>query len=201
MRIGSTETIARRDDGDARVEVDGKELDHKVHYNVFPNQSGRMIREFMFNDFQREVGSTRDALRLDVGRHGDLKLDVSGFQKALEASLNCLTDLHKSLKIDQAVLDAIVVKPEGMALRFVNYPKDGSGFDLALLYWVTPDGKIDECKVLVPSGYEKFDQTVCQQLKAKARFKPARNAAGEAIRAPVYDYIRLRRTSIITTGG
>jgi TonB family protein len=46
---------------------------------------------------------------------------------------------------------------------------------------IGPDGAVTGCTIVQSSGWEELDSTTCRILRERARFNPARNAAGEAI--------------------
>ena len=197
LRIGSPEKPGPFDDGDAGVEVDGVKLAEPTHFNVFANAKGGTTREFLFLQFGRDVGHTDRSLRLSPARHGDFILDVPDFPGAMRAMGSCMDDLYHALGIDSAILQSIAVNPEGRSMQFVRSPD--REFDMQLLYWVSADGKVDECKVLKPSGIDEFDQRFCEELKASGRFKPAKSTAGVPIRAPVFEDVRMRTEERIST--
>lgn len=190
LRLGSAEAMRGRDDGDAAVEVDGSKLSQPTHFNIFPNVNGGTTLEFLFNQFQRDVGRAARTLRLTPAGHGDFRLDIADFPNAMQVMRRCTDDLHRSLGIDPAVLGTIAAEPKGWSMSFVKTPR--GPFDLELVYWVTPDGRVDDCRVLAPSGKREFDERVCDELKQKGRFEPARSRTGAAVRAPVYEDIRMR---------
>jgi TonB family protein len=195
LRIYDPEQSRSRDDGDAIVEVDGAQIGDKVHFNVIP-KAGGTTREFWLREFNK-VRPMKSSLRLLPRRHSELRLTTTDFPKAMQAIIGCVDDLHRSLGIDPASIKAIVTKPDGgPSLAQVDFPKTPSGFDITLLYWITTEGKVEKCRVLKPSGISNFDKSVCPQLERKARFKPARDAAGKAVPAPIYEDIRLRRQVI-----
>jgi len=197
LRIGSAEKVRKFDSGDAVVEVDGVKLAEPTHFNMFENTKGGATREFLFLQFRRDVGSTGKSLRLIPARHGDFRLDLSDFPDAMQAMNSCMDDLHRSLGVDPATLQAIATEPGGWALDNVDVPR--RAFDLTLFYWVASTGRVDDCRVLRPTGIAEFDARVCEDVKKKAQLKPARNAAGTAIRAPVYEHIPMRIETRIST--
>lgn len=190
LRLGTGEMMRGHDSGNAAVEVDGSRLKEPTHFNIFPNVRNGTTREFLFNQFQRDIGRVTRSLRLTPAGHGDFQLDVPDFPDAMRVMASCMADLHRSLGIDPAALAAVAVEPQGWSMSFVKTP--GGPFDIELVYWVAPDGRVDDCRVLAPSGKGDFDTRVCGELRQKGRFKPARNAAGDAIRAPVYEHVRMR---------
>ena len=195
LRVRSPEKTSRRSDGETIVEMDGTRIADDVHYNIYSNPAGGTTREYWLLD-ARTIGATKQSLRLLTRKHGDLRLAMDGYQAAARVVDRCMDDLHRSLGIDPAILKSIVVEPEGDSpLRLTELPTRGSGFRIVLLYWVTETGKIENCRVLKPSGFRRFDENVCARFQARGRFKPARNAAGDPIRAPVYDDINIRISS------
>ena len=195
LRIGSAEKSRHTADGDATVEVDGAPLAEPTHFNFYPNAKGGTTREFLFEDFERDVARTARTLRLEPERHGNFLLDVRDFPDAVRTMHSCMDDLHRSLGIDPALLRTIAAEPQGTTFSFVKSAP--LPFDMQLLYWVAPNGRVDDCRVLAPAG--KADTAVCDELRRKGRFKPAKNAAGIAIRAPVYEDVRMRVAEVMTT--
>ncbi len=198
LRIGSSEKVKGRDDGDTIVEIDGKRLAETVHFNIFPNAKGGTTREFLFDDFRKDIGAATTTVRLTPRRFGDFNVAVPGFPEAMRAMDVCIDDLHRSLGVDPAVLRAVATEPVGDAFSFLKFPETQNGLDIALLYWVTAAGRVDDCRVVLASGNRDFDNRVCDELKRNGRFKPARDASGAPIRAPVYEYIPLRRAEFIS---
>ena len=197
LRIGSADKVGKFDDGDAVVEVDGVKLAEPTHFNIFRNSKRGTTREFLFLQFRRDVGATAKSLRLVPARHGDFRFDMTDFPDAMRVMGSCMDDLHRSLGVDPAALQSVAADPEGWSMSFVHSPN--REFDMQLLYWVTPDGTVDDCKVVAPSGIREFDDRVCGELKQKGRFKPAKTATGAAIRAPVFEDLRIRRETRTTT--
>ena len=184
-----------RDDGDAVVEVDGVQVSDKVHFNVIPKSDGT-TREFWLREFKKVQGM-QGSLRLRTRRHSELKLATDDFPKAMRAVVGCVDDLHRSLGIDPAAVKVIATQPQGnSSMSQIDFPKTPSGFDISLLYWITTEGRVEKCRVLKPSGLAKFDKSVCHELERRALFKPARDAGGKAVPAPIYEDIRLRRQVI-----
>lgn len=188
----------RREDGDAVMLADGQRRAGTLHYNIYKAGKYRM-REYMLDLDRHDLGSVNGSIRFWTKRHGDIDVKASGFKPAWNALKKCMTDLYASFGIVESQIASIATKPQGEIFEFVDFPRVTSGFDYALLYWVTPTGRVDECRLLKASGIAKFDNEVCGQLKAKARFKPARNAAGEAIRVPRFENASIRTTIISTT--
>ena len=171
------------------------QVSDKVHFNVIPKGDGT-TREFWLREFNKVQGM-QASMRLRTRRHGDLKLATGDFPNAMRAVVACVDDLHRSLGIDPAAVKVIATQPQGTpSISQIDFPKTPSGFDITLLYWITTEGRVEKCRVLKPSGLAKFDKSVCAQLERRALFKPARDASGKAVPAPIYESIRLRRQVI-----
>ncbi|HEY5710972.1 MAG TPA: energy transducer TonB [Allosphingosinicella sp.] len=69
--------------------------------------------------------------------------------------------------------------------RDADYPADamvrGEVGHVAFTIQVAPDGGVAGCRVTASSGSQSLDQGTCRILTERARFTPARNAAGEAV--------------------
>ena len=199
LRVRNEEKPPHRDSGKTSVEMDGKKVADDIHFNIFGSPAGGTTREFWLREFRR-FSATKQSLRLDTGKRGDFTLTADGFQAAGRAIDTCMDDLHRSLGIDPSVLRTIAVAPEGSSLSFGEFPTSSRQLHIILLYWVTESGRVENCRVLKPSGNAGFDKAVCPRLEARGRFKPAKDASGKAIRAPVYEDLNLRRERFYTTG-
>lgn len=199
LRFGIAEKRDARDDGDAVMTVDGAQLPGTLHYNIFSTDTHR-VREYMLDLRRHAFAKVKQRIRFWTRRHGDVEIDASSFPTAWTAMRKCMDDLHASFGIKPEELARIATPPEGSVFPHVDYPTDAGPSNFAFLYWVTAEGKVDDCKLLLPSGMAKFDAGLCPNLIAKGKFKPARNAEGEAVRAPVYLYARLR-TAVVRSSG
>ena len=64
--------------------------------------------------------------------------------------------------------------------RRANPPK-GAGGTVVIGFRVRTDGGVDQCRIERTSGYAVLDEATCRLVTQRYRFRPARNAAGEAI--------------------
>ena len=46
---------------------------------------------------------------------------------------------------------------------------------------VATNGRVEDCRILSSTGYQRLDEATCQLLKRRARFDPAKNANGEVV--------------------
>lgn len=195
LRLGIVDKSGPRDDGDAVMTVDGMRIDGTLHYNIFSSTTHR-VREYMLDLRRHELGNVKQAIRFWTARSGDVEIDTASFPAAWSAMRRCMDDLHIKLGIQPAALARVATPPVGSPHDFIDHPHADGPIDFAFLYWVTENGRVDDCKLLVPSGIAKFDAALCASLIAKGRFKPARDAQGKAIRAPGYEYARLRTATV-----
>lgn len=196
LRLANSEKPSRRDDGDAAIDVDGVPLGKPIHFNFIADKNGQVVREFWFRDFRNDLARAQKSIRFRMPRHGDVTVDIADFPKAMQAANECLADLYQSLGIDPALLKTIAIQPNGDIWRYLKLPEFKDEFNLVLLYWIDPQGRIDDCRLITPSGHKAFDESVCAILKEKAKFTSARNADGATIRAPVYENATIRRAVV-----
>lgn len=197
LKIAVEGTGGRRADGDAIMFADGQRRAGTLHYNIYGTRGYRM-REFMLDLDRHDLGAVEDRIRFWTKTHGDLEVRVSGFASAWKALQSCMDDLHTELGIDGEVVARMAKRPEGQMLAFLDLPRSETALDFAVLYWVTAEGRVDDCRLVQPSGIGRFDQSLCSKLLAKARFKPALDAAGDPLRVPQFENVSIRMTSIIT---
>lgn len=189
----------KRDDGDDAVMViDGVRNPNVFHYNIYKADRSRM-REYMVDLAKHRIGTTQQTIRFWTKKHGDIEIAASGFPAAWKSLNQCMADLYADLGIVAADVAQMAVPPEGHLSDFVETPRPEPVLDFGVFYWVTAEGGVDDCRLLLPSGVAKFDKSLCSQLKDKARFKPGRNAAGQAIRVPRFDHFTIRTIRIHTS--
>ncbi len=199
LRLGVTDQRGVRYDGDAVMTVDGSRLPGTLHYNIFSTDTHR-VREYMLDLRQHRFGEVKQRIRFWTLHNGNVDIDLGNFPTAWAAMRTCMDDLHASFGIKPDDLARVATPPEGSVIPFIDYPSRVGASNFAFLFWVDADGKVDDCKLLLPSGITKFDAELCTKLIAKGRFKPARDPAGKAIRAPRYEYARVRTAQVRTPG-
>lgn len=200
MKIGLTGHGNESDGDDTVMFVDGQRVPGTIHYNAFPSGKYRVL-EFKLDTKQQDLGAIHDRIRFWAGNAGDVEAQLDGFQSAWTALNQCLADFNKDLGITSADLAAVAKPPEGEALAFVDLPKDPDKIDLALFFWVTTEGKVENCRLMKPSGIKEFDDSVCKDLEAKGHFKPAQNASGTPVRAPHFEHDVIRKETMTTATG
>ncbi|WP_156420380.1 energy transducer TonB, partial [Sphingopyxis sp. H073] len=73
-------------------------------------------------------------------------------------------------------------------IRDSDYPREASrarvGGEVEVRFTIEATGRVTGCRVSRSSGDASLDATTCRLIEERFRFKPATNAAGEAIRSP-----------------
>jgi hypothetical protein len=69
--------------------------------------------------------------------------------------------------------------------RVYSSPRDWRGGTTVVRLRVGSHGRIDRCKIEQASGLERMEQEVCQQLRTRAWFDPARDKIGNAVAAEI----------------
>lgn len=176
---------------DAILFTDGQRVPGTIHYNAYRDGTNR-VREFMIDFKQHSLSKLSDRVRVFSKSGGDVEARVTGFQSAWGALTKCMADFYAELGVNTADLSQIAKPAGGEALSFVDLPLGpNESMDFALFFWINAQGGVEKCQLLKPSGKKAFDSSVCSQLQAKARFRPATNAAGAAIRVPHFEHDRL----------
>lgn len=71
------------------------------------------------------------------------------------------------------------------AIRNRDYPKDASrarvGGEVEVRFTIQPSGRTSDCRVTRSSGDTSLDSTTCRLIEERFRFRPATNAAGQAV--------------------
>lgn len=72
-------------------------------------------------------------------------------------------------------------------IRDSDYPREASrakvGGEVEVRFTIEATGRVTGCRVARSSGDASLDATTCRLIEERFRFKPATNAAGEAIRS------------------
>ncbi len=82
---------------------------------------------------------------------------------------------------------AMLVSNATLNLRYADYPTDamlkGDQGVVSLTFDIAPDGMVESCRILESSGSASLDETSCQIVIRRARYRPARDATGAPIRS------------------
>ncbi len=119
-----------------------------------------------------------------------VRLRTGKLTGALKAMDNCLNDLVKSWGLDPLEQATLISEPKpkgspGSWIRTRDYPqgalRNSISGNVRFRLQVTSTGDVDQC--IVQSSYSDpaFPNVVCNKMKKRAKFEPARNANGEAV--------------------
>lgn len=138
-----------------------------------------------------EAASRVSSLIVVSGFDNPVSVELGSMAAPMKAMQNCVSDLVSSWGIDipRLLAQSQPVTPIGTPLRWIgpeDYPRSkvaaGSNGRVSARLIVEPDGSIGKCMVDVIQRGE-FERTVCDLLGKRAKFKPALDADGNALRA------------------
>lgn len=198
-RLTNLEKVRESHYDKALVSIDGKPVRRDFNLSLRSGEKGVAVRELHFEDFRTNLANTKRNVHIDAGKRGVIDVELGDFSKPLNVVQTCLDDLHKRLGIDPVEARAVVTQPYRDIFSFITLP-DGGEMYTTLLYWVTPEGSVDQCRVIKTTTSAKAGERMCADLMKKAKFEPARNAAGQPVRGPNYDSIgrTIRSESSVT---
>lgn len=182
--------LSDRQSGKTALAIAGKPVADEQYFNAYSTVKERVVR-IGSADETLTLAALRDTLSIDAGREVRHLFALPGIERARPAVNACLDQLRTMYKVTKADLAPIVTEPDAKLYSFFrssDYPlealnKNQSG-TIGVLVWVEPDGLISTCEVIEPVASLILNQTTCNILKRRARFAPAKDAAGKAIRAP-----------------
>ena len=163
---------------------------------AFTSASKKRVARFAINAEEYTLAEDGSTLTLDLGSEGMFSFAVPNLPKALETLEGCTKGLRKELGIDQQVIDRVVVNAKmiGLTFKVSDYPSDavrqGLQGTVGVLAFVGADGRVTGCKVIETSGSPSLDGRTCAVLERRARYKPARDANGTKLLAPIYTRTR-----------
>lgn len=151
-------------------------------------EGGRITRGFVMPD---QLEKLRDApvieLTIDRERHA---LSHAVTAAAFDARTNCEADILRTWGLDPRLVTQVKIRPSpigdpGNWLSFQDYPTEAlrRNEQGTVLFRLDIDisGKIQGCGIIESSGSKALDDAVCRIIPRRARFKPARDAAGEPV--------------------
>lgn len=103
---------------------------------------------------------------------------------------SCHDSLLRDWGVDPDHMRSLEALPEpsnnpGSWVTVRDYPTSarasGIGGRVTFRLHVDPDGRVADCAIVVSSGTHSLDDTVCELLRRRARFEPARSIRGEPV--------------------
>jgi len=125
-------------------------------------------------------------------REPEIRLEFGALDKPLEQMRNCLSNLVAQWGYDPAVQAALSRKltPAGDPRNWVineDYPEEalrkGQSAIIAFRLDVDPKGGVTGCYVLERTDSDLLAKRACELLSRRARFNPALDAQGTAVRS------------------
>lgn len=183
-------------DGKVRLSVTGSEAPFISRYRAYSTKTHRLLRLWI-NEEKFPLAVVRGTLQIDAKSAGRYSFALPGIDKATPVLASCLAQLRTAYKISAADLAPIATNSESNFVSLFStddYPEDalseGMGGTVGVLYWIEASGRVSSCEVVESDAPAIFEKTTCDVLIERARFKPAMDAAGRAIRSPTFGRVR-----------
>ena len=199
MEIIVAKTTAKIGDGTygkAVVSISGNKVIDDALFSAYSTARARLIR-IQLRDDEFTLSAMRGTLSIDAAPESRHFFAIPGIERALPILAQCIDELRTIYKVSKKDLAAIVTKPEGSLPRLFStddYPsealRNNESGTVGALVWVEITGRISTCAIIESSGSTALEQTTCDILKRRSRFAPAKDAAGKAVRAPMFTRIR-----------
>ena len=193
--LKSTSAIADPNGGKAILAVPGIATIGDGGFWAYSTPKARLVR--IDADDKLPMAALRGSLSIDADDEGRYAFALPGIERALPVLTRCLGQLRAAYKISDAVMAAIATPPKADVLRLFStndYPREAARLEqsgtVGVLSWVETSGRVSSCEVIESSGAAALDQATCSIIQRRARFTPATDAAGKAIRAPTFHRIR-----------
>lgn len=128
-------------------------------------------------------------------------LKTGSMAEPMEAMRTCLDDLVRSWGLEPASLKRIVTPAEpigspGKWIRSSDYPSsqlnDGTSSNVSFMLIVGENGKVEDCYVQSVTDDSVFGDIVCEKVRERARFQPAKDNAGRSVRSLYRNSVRWR---------
>jgi TonB family protein len=199
LEIIVTKTTSASSDpqsGKAALSIWGTPSAAETYFTAYSTASARLIRIWIKED-AIPLSTVRGTLQIDAKHEGRHLFAIPGIENALPILSKCLDQLRAAYKISDTDLAAIVTKPDASPASIFSsddYPREalikGQAGTVGVLIWIEATGRVSTCEVIESSAAPILEKTTCDILTRRARFAPAKDAAGAAIRSPSFSRIR-----------
>lgn len=151
------------------------------------NGAKMRAHQFRITATQMEYARTAGAVSLRETRGASFDFALADMPSLLDALRKCTADLQQSWNVSAAVktdvkpvgdVRAIFTSNDLPAAAMQKQQPERARYQL----FVDEKGAVAGCDVLVPGGSALIDTEGCQLLSERAKFKPAADAAGKAVR-------------------
>lgn len=128
-------------------------------------------------------------------RGGELLLSISGMVQAVAALEGCIAGQRKAIGWNDDI--AVEARPANYAARWVtnlDYPslsrRNRDKGMVGFLLMVSETGEVSDCHITDPSGFAELDDETCVLMRKRARFHPAKDAEGRAVKSQYHNHVR-----------
>jgi len=199
LEIIVSETTSEASDplsGKAALSIWGTPSAAETYFNAYSTASARLIRIWIKED-AIPLSTVRGTLQIDAKPEGRHLFAIPGIENALPILSKCLDQLRTAYKVSSTDLAAIVSEPKAeraAVFSTEDYPYEaystGKGGTVGVLFWIEATGRITTCEVIESSAAPVLEKATCDVLIKRARYSPARDAAGRPVRAPSFTRVR-----------
>jgi len=192
----ATTNLRDSEQGKVLLSIEGKPSPAETYFLAYSTKKQRLLRIWNKED-KFALATVRGTLQIEAKSEARYSFAVPGIDQAFPVLSKCLEQLRTAYKISEADLAAIATKPEANLPSFFStddYPyeawSNGVMGTVGALIWIEANGHVSTCEVVESSAGAILEKTTCNILTKRARFTPARDASGRAIRAPTFTRIR-----------
>jgi TonB family protein len=155
----------------------------------YTNASGKTIDQFRITSAQMAEARFAHSITFHIKGAADVTFALADMSALLDGMQKCTTDLQKFWNMGDKTRQ-IAAPPKG-SLRAIftedDYPRSAwvrsqQGTAQYLLL-IDEKGSVAGCHVVKPSGVPILDMMGCAVLQKRAKFSPARDAAGRPMRS------------------
>lgn len=154
--------------------------------------------------FTQLAGAT--SVRLTFGSREPIVLPIAGMDAAMRVLKTCQHREAVARGLDVAKLDA-VVEPARQAndsaeppISFQNYPPDAfrnrETGDVEMAWIIDTKGVARDCRIVKSSDSKNLDKATCLAVMKGPRYRPARDAAGQAVEMPMWGSVKWRLAGV-----
>lgn len=167
---------------------DGSSIEVNATVYWLPEKKTRVVTAGLNAENMAKIMSGRP-FGFPAGRREHIWFEPEGVANALKALKTCEDDLLVSMGVSAEELAQIAQGPRGDISRYFGssvYPSNalfaGKSGQTSALIAIDVEGGVTDCRIISNSGHESFRNRTCETLM-RARFEPAKNAAGEPVRS------------------
>jgi TonB family protein len=158
--------------------------------NYGGKQSKTDVYQFRISAADMEQGRSARTVTLRPTSAPDFTFELQSMPALLKGLQDCTADLKRYWNMDGEKVGRIATLSRGDIRSLFSaddYPEEAmqrnQGGDSTFLLLVDEKGAVAGCHVLKPSGVPVLDAMGCQVIRQRAKFTPARDAQGKAVRS------------------